>query len=138
MGLNQNYRSGSASSDSLDAHFIEQMIPHHEDAVTMAKLAETRAKTPVVKKLAKNIISTQKAEIDLMQSWYWNWFGKKPSKGDEVMTQHGMTESSEMHMGIMGNDTDMTRLTGAADFDRVFVEDMIPHHQMAGYDGKYA
>jgi len=31
----------------------------------------------------------------------------------------------------MGNDSDATRLEDAQDFDRAFVEDMIPHHQMA-------
>ena len=36
-----------------------------------------------------------------------------------------------MHMGMMGNDTDMARLENAADFDKVFIEEMIPHHQMA-------
>lgn len=34
-------------------------------------------------------------------------------------------------MGMMGNETDMTRLQNASDFDRAFIEEMIPHHQMA-------
>ena len=33
--------------------------------------------------------------------------------------------------GMMGNETDVIRLQEADDFDRVFIEDMIQHHQMA-------
>ena len=36
-----------------------------------------------------------------------------------------------MHMGMMGNETDVKRLEQAADFDKAFIEEMIPHHQMA-------
>jgi len=43
----------SQNSDVLDAHFIEQMIPHHEDAITMAKLAETRAQTKEIEEMRK-------------------------------------------------------------------------------------
>jgi uncharacterized protein (DUF305 family) len=124
--------AGSANSDSLDAHFIEQMIPHHEDAITMAQIAETKAKTSEVKQLAKNIITSQGAEITQMKSWYKDWFGRDLPTGKNVMNQHGMMGGSQsMHMGMMGNETDSTRLENAADFDKAFVEDMIPHHQMA-------
>lgn len=129
MGLRT---SSSSNSDSLDAHFIEQMIPHHEDAITMARLAETKAKTPEVKQLAKDIISSQGNEISQMKAWYKEWFGRELATGENVMNQHGMMGGSQsMHMGMMGNETDAARLENAADFDKAFVEDMIPHHQMA-------
>lgn len=129
MGLRT---STTSNSDTLDAHFIEQMIPHHEDAITMAQLAETKAKTPEVKQLAKNIINSQGREIDQMKSWYKDWFGRDLPTGKNVMTQHGMMGGTQsMHMGMMGNETDSARLENAADFDTTFVEDMIPHHQMA-------
>lgn len=129
MGLRA---STSSNSDTLDAHFIEQMIPHHEDAITMARLAETKAKTPEVKQLAKNIITSQGSEIDQMKSWYKSWFGRDLPTGKNVMIQHGMMGGSQsMHMGMMGNETDSARLENADDFDIAFVEDMIPHHQMA-------
>lgn len=120
-------------SETIDAHFIEQMIPHHEDAITMAKLAQTRAKTPEVKQLAENIIESQGKEIDQMKVWYKEWYGKEVPSGNQVMGQHGMmgSGSRSMHMGMMGNETDISRLENADDFDREFVEQMIPHHQMA-------
>jgi len=122
----------SSNSDTLDAHFIEQMIPHHEDAITMARLAETKAKTSEVKQLAKNIITSQGSEIDQMKSWYKGWFRRDLPTGKNVMTQHSMMGGSQSnHMGMMGIETDSARLENADDFDTAFVEDMIPHHQMA-------
>lgn len=119
------------NSDVMDAHFIEQMIPHHEDAITMAKLAQTRAQTPEVKQLAANIIESQGKEITQMKAWYKEWYGREFPTGSQVTMHHGMGSSSSMHMGMMGDENDMKRLENAENFDQEFVEEMIPHHQMA-------
>lgn len=130
MGLSVN--SSAQNSDVLDAHFIEQMVPHHEDAITMAKLAQTKAKRTEVKQLAQNMIDSQSVEINQMKDWYKNWFGKDLPTGEEVMDMHGMmSNKSGMHMGIRGDESDISRLENAEDFDVAFVEHMIPHHQMA-------
>mgnify|MGYP000673703141 CR=1 FL=1 len=122
----------SSNSEVMDAHFIEQMIPHHEDAVTMSKLAENKATRPEVKKLAVNIISSQTKEIEQMKVWYKDWFGKEIPAGDRAMNEHGMMgNNSGMNMGMSGDESDMARLTDAEDFDKVFIEQMIPHHQSA-------
>ena len=129
MGMRSQNNSMVAST--MDAHFIEQMIPHHEDAITMAKLALEKAKREEIKTLAQNIIDSQSKEIDQMKSWYKDWFGRDLPTGKQVMGRHGMLETSGMHMGMMGNQTDVTRLENEDDFDRAFIEEMIPHHQMA-------
>ncbi len=131
------YRNGNQTnvmqnSDSIDAHFIEQMIPHHEDAITMAKLAQTKAQKPEVKQLSEEIISSQSKEINQMKTWYKDWFAKDVPTNNQVMNQHGMMGTSNtIHMGMMGDESDMTALEQADDFDTAFVEQMIPHHQMA-------
>lgn len=122
------------AAQSLDAHFIEQMIPHHEDAITMSKLALQKAQRQEVKKLAQSIINSQGKEITQMKDWYKSWFGRELPTGDGVMSQHGMmgpAAQKSLHMGVMGNETDVALLENATDFDRAFVEEMIPHHQMA-------
>ncbi len=118
------------ATDAIDKHFIEQMIPHHEDAITMGKLALTKAQNPELKQLATNIVDSQSQEITQMKSWYKQWYGADVPQGREVMDQHGMMGEST-HMGMMGDSTDMTNLEQSADFDREFVREMIPHHQMA-------
>lgn len=131
-GVMTGRNSISNNPDVIDAHFIEQMIPHHEDAITMSELALEKATRPEVKELANNIISSQSNEITQMKAWYKDWFGRDLPTGDEVMNQHGMmSNNSQMHMGMTGTDMDMQSLENAQDFDRAFIEDMIPHHQMA-------
>src|SRR3989338_3395550 len=66
---------GGQMMGQIDSHFIEQMIPHHEDAITMANLASTRAEHPEIKTLSTDIIKAQSEEIDQMKQWYKSWFG---------------------------------------------------------------
>lgn len=131
MGLSVKNQNMMVNSNLIDAHFIEQMIPHHEDAITMAKLAQTKAQREEVRQLASNIIDSQGKEINQMKEWYKNWFGKDVPSRNSVMNQHMMSDGSVMHMGMMGSESDMTSLEQSEDFDRKFVEQMIPHHQMA-------
>jgi uncharacterized protein (DUF305 family) len=115
---------------TIDTHFIEQMIPHHEDAITMANLALEKSADQNIRQLATNIIASQGEEINKMQQWYQSWFGKAVPEDTQTMAGH-MMQTGDMHMGMMGDQTDINRLTQANDFDRLFLEQMIPHHQMA-------
>ena len=123
-------RPGSDHMMPMDVgrHFIEQMIPHHEGAVAMAKLALEKSKRPEIKTLAGAIIKSQTKEIEDMTGWYKNWFGKDVIKGGVGMMGGGMMSTSGMHMG---GQEDMKILETAADFDKAFIEAMIPHHQLA-------
>lgn len=132
MGLRTGNQNMMSNSNSIDAHFIEQMIPHHEDAITMARLAQTKAKRSEIKQLAKDIIDSQEKEISQMKDWYKEWFDTEVPTGTQVMNQHGMMGNNNgMHMGMMGDESDMTKLEQSSDFDNAFIEGMIPHHQMA-------
>ena len=133
MGIrSQNSGGRTLSSSTLDQHFIEQMIPHHEDAITMANAALEKAKRPEVKKLAEAIIKAQADEITQMKGWYRDWFNADVPQGNTQMGMHGMmAQKNSMHMGMMGDTTDLDALSTSADFDKAFIEGMIPHHQMA-------
>ncbi len=127
MGYNQNI-SNAPIAGNLDRHFIEQMIPHHDGAVAMAKLALEKSNRPEIKTLANAIIEGQTKEIEDMRGWYKNWFGTNVQNGNTGMMGGGMMSGSGMHMG---GQEDMTRLQTATDFDKAFLEAMIPHHQLA-------
>jgi len=103
-----------------DQHFIVQMIPHHEGAIDMAKLALERSKRPEILSLAARIIQAQEQEIGEMKRWYQDWYGSAPPPG-----------SMGMHMAGMTGDTDALKKISETDFDREFMEQMIPHHEMA-------
>src|SRR3989344_5250038 len=118
-----NTTGGNQMMGAIDSHFIEQMIPHHEDAITMADIALQKAQHPEIKQLAQDIKRTQSEEITKMKGWYKDWYDKDVPQTDQVMSGHGM--------GMMGDESDITKLETAGNFDKAFIEQMIPHHQMA-------
>lgn len=120
-GNNQN-TGNNQMMGNIDQHFIEQMIPHHESAVEMAQMALEKAKRLEIKTLATNIIKDQNKEIGGMTSWYKDWFKKNVSKTSDGMMGGGM------HGGMQD---EMKALENASDFDKAFIEAMIPHHQSA-------
>ena len=114
--------------NNIDEHFIEQMVPHHDGAIAMANMALQKATHPEVKTLAKVIIEAQSKEIKDMQDWYKSWFGGDVKVGNTYSMMSGMMSQGGMHMG---GQQDLTTLENAADFDKAFIEEMIPHHQLA-------
>ena len=52
-----------------DKNFLENMIPHHQSAVDMAKLALKKALRPELKKFAQGVINVQSKEIAQYQTW---------------------------------------------------------------------
>lgn len=52
-----------------DVDFIRSMIPHHEGAIAMAKVAMEYGADPQVRKLAEEVLRTQQAEVDWMKDW---------------------------------------------------------------------
>lgn len=124
----QRVTGSNQVASTIDKHFIEQMIPHHEGAIAMANLALQKAKRPEIKTLATAIIAAQTTEIQSMNGWYQDWFGSAVPKVSTGMMGGGMMSQSGMHMG---GQEDMTALENASDFDKAFIEEMIPHHQLA-------
>jgi uncharacterized protein (DUF305 family) len=52
-----------------DKNFLEGMIPHHQGAVDMSKLALKKALKPELKTFAQSVIKVQTAEIKQYQAW---------------------------------------------------------------------
>lgn len=65
---------GPAGKDYED-HFIDEMIPHHEGAIAMAKDALKKTARPELKKMAEDIITAQETEIATLKEWRKKWYG---------------------------------------------------------------
>lgn len=118
--------SDGRQAGATDAMFIEQMVPHHQDAIDMSEIALTRAERPEIRELARRIKKSQSSENERMRDWYREWFDTPvPDLGD----RGGMM--GPMMGPMMGGGTDLDQLRQADDFDREFIEQMVPHHQMA-------
>jgi len=113
---------------NMDRHFIEQMIPHHDDAILMAEVALAKAEHQEIRQLAQNIKRTQSEENEKMREWYRLWYGTDVPDNHQFMDMGG---GMMMQGGTMGDATDISRLESAKPFDKEFIEQMIPHHQMA-------
>jgi len=117
--------SGSGGDfNAADVTFTQSMIPHHEQAVQMAKMAKMHASSPEVKKLADTIEAAQGPEIKTMQGWLKDW-GKSESDGPMAGMGHG-----DSGMPGMMSDSDMMSLDKAtgATFDEMFLTMMVAHH----------
>ncbi|MEU5260093.1 DUF305 domain-containing protein [Amycolatopsis sp. NPDC021455] len=114
-----------------DVTFVQQMIPHHTDAVNMAKLVPSRSKNPQVIDLASRIEKGQDPEIQQMQGWLSTWNASMP--GMPGMSDGSMPGMSGGSMPGMMSAEDMQKLGEAkgAEFDKMWLDMMIKHHQGA-------
>ena len=111
-----------------DTHFLQMMIPHHEQALTMSKLASTNGASTEVQALATQIADAQGPEIAQMTAWLAE-SGEPLDGGD----QGDMGAHHDMAMDGMLTDDELAALEQAKgpDFDRLFLTGMIRHHEGA-------
>ncbi|GAB3364245.1 DUF305 domain-containing protein [Amycolatopsis echigonensis] len=121
--------SSQAGHNAADVAFAQQMIPHHHQALEMAKMVPSRSSDPKVVDLAGRIDRAQDPEIRQMQGWLKAWGVAATSHampgGHEMSGDHAMT-------GMM-SDADMKSLDAAKGpaFDRSWLDMMVKHHQGA-------
>jgi len=63
------------SGERLEIAFMLMMIPHHENAISMAQDALERSTHEEIRQLAREIITAQSREIDQMNGWLAAWYG---------------------------------------------------------------
>jgi uncharacterized protein (DUF305 family) len=116
----------NAAPNDADVTFTQNMIPHHQQAIDMARLVDSHTDRPELRKLADTIESSQSKEITQMQGWLRTW--GKPATPSGGHGGHGETQ-----MPGMMSETDMRRLmeSTGTEFDLAFVEMMAVHHQGA-------
>lgn len=130
------------TANAVDQAFVRQMVPHHEMAVAMAEIARNKGERDEITTLADEIIAAQDAEIAQLRKI-------AESLDVELESTGGMDHSDHANMGDSGSVMEadlrtldltteeagmamnMSALTAAKRFDRLFIDMMIPHHQGA-------
>jgi uncharacterized protein (DUF305 family) len=117
--------SSEAGSNDADVSFVRGMLPHHRSAIEMSRLAEGRAADPRILDLAGRIEAAQAPEIDTLTGWLEEWVTGETGGPDDGGMDHGT--------GGMMSEQDMQALmrTSGAEFDRLFLAQMIAHHRGA-------
>lgn len=121
---------------TADISFAQLMIPHHEQAIEMADLALSQASSAGVRELAEDITSAQDPEIAQIKAWLSGWGAPEQMAGttaaDGSMDHSGMDMGGMTMAGMMSaEDMQKLREASGADFDRMWLQMMIAHHQGA-------
>ena len=124
---------GRLPYSDADVEFMAGMIPHHAQAVIMAGWAPTHGARADVAVLCERIVVGQRDEIAMMREWLGDRGLEVP---DANSTRHKMKMGDTVHEMLMPgmlSDEEMAALDKARgpEFDRLFLEGMIKHHQGA-------
>jgi len=114
-----NKTAAATTHNAADITFAQDMIPHHQQAVQMARLAATRASDTRVRDLASRIEAAQDPEITTMTGWLNTWGAQMPGDMAGMDAMPGMMSTASMNT--------LTAARGAA-FDKTFLSMMIAHH----------
>lgn len=98
-----------------DLRFIDEMIMHHQGAIMSSKMMIADSEHPELRDLARRIQESQQRQIDQMRAWRTQWYPDAPFLAADMEPIAGM----------------MTGMMGSGQSDQMFLQMMIPHHQLA-------
>jgi uncharacterized protein (DUF305 family) len=121
--------TGRRRHTAADAEFMRHMIGHHAQALEMTKVVPTRTSRDDMRLLAERIDVSQRDEIGLMRQWLQQRNEELPSPD---VHHHAAMGHGRLMPGMLTS-AELERLTKASgtDFDRLFLEYMIRHHEGA-------
>jgi uncharacterized protein (DUF305 family) len=119
----------AAQANAADVAFMQGMIAHHAQAITMSALIPAHTTRREMQLLGERITVSQKDEITLMQHWLERHHERVPDPSRHA-DHAGMTMPGDTLMPGMLTAEEMSRLAAATgdEFDRLFLQGMIRHH----------
>ena len=121
--------SQPAAHVAADIDFMQGMLRHHAQALSMTRLVAERTQTAAIRLIARRIDATQADEMAYMTRWL-----RDRGVAVDTMSSHAGHDMNDMPMmpGMLSAAEldSLARATGA-DFDRLFLTFMIKHHEGA-------
>ncbi|MEW5632014.1 DUF305 domain-containing protein [Streptomyces hydrogenans] len=108
--------------NGADFRYVQMMVVHHRQALTMTSLAPTRAGSPQVRKVAERIAAAQQPEIGAMEGWLESNGGPRDQGAHDHHAMPGMATEAQL--------AELRAAKGAA-FDELFLKLMVTHHEGA-------
>lgn len=108
--------------NGADFRYVQMMIEHHRQALTMTALVPERAGSPKVRKVAERIAAAQGPEIGAMEGWLKSNGGPRPQSGHDHHAMPGMATDAQL--------AELRAARGKA-FDTLFLRLMTAHHEGA-------
>jgi uncharacterized protein (DUF305 family) len=124
LSADEAVRIAASRYSQADVRFMQDMIPHHHQALELAALVGSRTNSPALIEAAGRIEASQRDEIAFMQQWL-------AARGERVPDPRAHAAMHASHeMAGMASAEDMAALAASqgADFDRRFLQLMIRHH----------
>jgi uncharacterized protein (DUF305 family) len=111
-----------------DVEFMQGMIHHHAQALVMTSMVRDRAASRNLATMARRVEFAQESEIEIMEDWLTER-DEEPPDAEDHRTGHG---GRGLMPGMVGHE-ELAKLAAAEgrEFDRMFLEYMIRHHQGA-------
>ncbi|MBW3550087.1 MAG: DUF305 domain-containing protein [Proteobacteria bacterium] len=124
LSADEAVRIAASRYSAADVQFMQDMIPHHHQALEMAALVGERTNSPALIDAAGRIEASQRDEIGFMQQWL-------AARGERVPDPQAHSAMHTSHeMAGMASAAEMAALAKAEgpDFERQFLQLMINHH----------
>ena len=114
-----------AGYNADDVAFATNMIPHHQQAVDLSAMVPDRSTNAGLVALAQKISAAQQPEINVMKVFLVQW-----NENPDTNSGHAGHGDAMQGMVDAATMTKLESLTGA-EFDKLWLESMIGHHQGA-------
>ncbi|MFD8013437.1 DUF305 domain-containing protein [Streptomyces sp. NPDC058955] len=108
--------------NGADFRYVQMMVVHHRQALTMTALAPERAGSNAVRKVAERIAAAQQPEIGAMEGWLKTHGGPRDQGAHDHHAMPGMATEAQL--------AQLRAAKGAA-FDELFLTLMVTHHEGA-------
>lgn len=112
-GDNMRGDPGAGMRATSEYAYLAEMVPHHLEAIAAAQELR-RSERPEMRQLGEDIVTSQRAQVRLMEGWLDRWYPDRPARDP----------------GYQPMMRDLSGLDGDA-LDRAFLTDMVRHHMMA-------
>jgi LPXTG-motif cell wall-anchored protein len=108
---------GQKSGADFEINYINSIIPHHQDAIEMARMVQNDAPHKEVRDVATTIINAQQSEIEELSTWLNDWYGQQPNPDPRMKMSPSMM--------------DMLKQADPTMREKLFLAMMREHHQSA-------